>query len=75
MFIPWEKLPEETLHNMIDSYCTQVHGLCSDDDFDSLESRHKQVMQAIKNGKLVIRWSEAEESAWIVDPTTSSVMN
>ena len=68
MYIPWEKLPEETLNNMIDSYCTQVHGLCSDDDFDSLESRHKQVMQAIKNGKLVIRWSEAEESAWIVNP-------
>ena len=75
MFIPWEKLPEETLNNMIDSYCTQVHGLCSDDDFDSLESRHKQVLHAIKTGKLVIRWSEAEESAWIVDPTTSSATN
>jgi uncharacterized protein YheU (UPF0270 family) len=68
MFIPWERLPEATLANMIDSYCTQVHGLCSDDDFDSLDSRSQQVMRALKDGKLVIRWSEADESAWIVNP-------
>ena len=68
LFIPWERLPEGTLINMIDSYCTQVHGLCSDDEFDSLEVRREQVMRAVKSGKLVIRWSEAEESAWIVNP-------
>ena len=45
-------MPEATLENMIDSYCTQVHGLCSDDDFDSLESRRRQVMQAIRDGKV-----------------------
>ncbi len=68
LFIPWERLPDITLQNMVDSYCTQAHGLCSDDDFDSLASRRQQVLQAIKDGRLVIRWSEAEESAWIVNP-------
>jgi uncharacterized protein YheU (UPF0270 family) len=68
MFIPWQRLPEDTLANMVDSYCTQIHGLCSDDDFDSLDSRRNQVMQALRDGRLVIRWSEAHESAWIVDP-------
>jgi uncharacterized protein YheU (UPF0270 family) len=68
MFIPWQRLPEDTLANMVDSYCTQIHGLCSDDDFDSLDSRRSQVMQALRDGSLVIRWSEAHESAWIVDP-------
>ena len=69
MFIPWQRLPEDTLVNMIESYCTQMHGLCSDDEMDSLASRRTQVMQALCDGKLVIFWSEAQESAWIVDPT------
>lgn len=68
MYIPWQRLPEQTLANMIDSYCTQMHGLCADDDYDSLATRHDQVLQALKDGRLVIRWSEAEESAWIIDP-------
>ncbi|HQQ63243.1 MAG TPA: YheU family protein [Pseudomonadales bacterium] len=70
MFIPWQKLPDDTLVNMVESYCTQLHGLCADDDFDSLDSRCAQVMQALKEGKLVIHWSEAQESAWIIDPVT-----
>jgi uncharacterized protein YheU (UPF0270 family) len=70
MFIPWQRLPENTLVNMVDSYCTQVHGLCSDDDFDSLDARRAQVMQALKEGRLAIHWSEAQASAWIIDPTT-----
>jgi uncharacterized protein YheU (UPF0270 family) len=69
MYIPWQRLPEDTLQNMIESFCTQMHGLCADDDFDSLTLRSTQVLQALKENKLVIRWSEAEESAWIVDPT------
>ena len=69
MYIPWQRLPEHTLVNMIESYCTQMHGLCSDDDFDTLAVRREQVLQALKDNKLVIRWSEAEESAWIMDPT------
>lgn len=69
MFIPWTRLSEATLENLIDSYCTQMHGLCSDDDFDSLASRRAHVLLAIKADRLVIRWSASEESAWIVDPT------
>lgn len=69
MFIPWQRLPDSTLANMIEGYCTQVHGLCSDDDVDPLAARREQVMQALRDGRLVIHWSEAQESAWIVDPT------
>jgi uncharacterized protein YheU (UPF0270 family) len=68
MFIPWQQLSDEALSGLVDSYCTQYHGLCSDDDLDSLESRRAQVMQALRENRLVIRWSESEESAWIVDP-------
>jgi uncharacterized protein YheU (UPF0270 family) len=72
MYIPWQRLAEDTLLNMIDIYCTQLHGLCSDEDFDSLDDRRSQVLQALKQGKLVIRWSESEESAWIIDPLTTT---
>lgn len=69
MFIPWQRLPEDTLANMVESYCTQMHGLCSDDDADPITARREQVMHALREGRLVIHWSEAQESAWIVDPT------
>lgn len=70
MFIPWQSLSAEALSGLIDAYCTQAHGLCSDVDFDSLEARRAPVMKALKEGALVIRWSETEESAWIIDPAT-----
>jgi uncharacterized protein YheU (UPF0270 family) len=69
MFIPWQRLPETTLANMVESYCTQMHGLCADDDVDPLSLRRAQIMQALRDGRLVIHWSESQESAWIVDPT------
>lgn len=69
MFIPWQKLSDEALAGLIDQYCTQLHGLCTDDEPDALTSRRQHVLQALKEKRLVIRWSEAEESAWIVDPT------
>jgi hypothetical protein len=34
MFIPWQQLSDEALIGLIDSYCTQLHGLCSDDELD-----------------------------------------
>lgn len=70
MFIPWQKLSDEALAELVDSYCTQLHGLCSDEAFESLHSRREQVMQALKEKRLVIRRSEAEESAWIIDLST-----
>ena len=70
MFIPWQELSDIALVGLVDGYCTQLHGLCSDEEFDSLRYRREQVMQALREGRLVIRWSEAEESAWIIDPTT-----
>lgn len=68
MFIPWQQLSDTALNGLVDSYCTQLHGLCSDDELDSLEERRRQVMQALRDNRLVIRWSESEQSAWIVDP-------
>lgn len=68
MFIPWQQLSDTALQNLVDAYCSQYHGLCADDEMDSLESRRAVVQQALRDGRLVIRWSELEESAWIVDP-------
>lgn len=61
MIIPHEQLSEEALNNLIDEYCMRDWGL--NETEEPLESRRRQVSQAIKAGHLVVLYSEFNQSA------------
>lgn len=63
MIIPFEALSTEALNSLISEYCLRDWGL--NDTANPLEEREAQVRHALKTKKLVIVYSEYEESAFI----------
>ncbi len=61
MVIPHEQLSEDAINNLIDEYCIRDWGL--NETEEPLASRRSQVMNALKNGKLVVLFSEFNQSA------------
>lgn len=61
MIIPHDQLSEDALDNLIDEYCMRDWGL--NETEEPLESRRKQVIQAIKSGQLVVLYSDYNQSA------------
>lgn len=61
MIIPHDQLSEDALNNLIDEYCMRDWGL--NETEEPLESRRKQVIQAIKSGQLVVLYSDYNQSA------------
>lgn len=68
MIIPYEELESSTLDNLIDYYITTERATCNDAAFD-LQSERQKVKQALSEGKCVVEYSQAHETAYIV-PTT-----
>jgi uncharacterized protein YheU (UPF0270 family) len=64
MIIDPSLLSAEALDNLIKEYCLRDWGL--NDVEAPLESRKEQVLLALRSKKLVIQYSESEESAHIV---------
>lgn len=64
MIIDPSYLSTEALESLIKEYCLRDWGL---NDIEApIEDRQKQVELALKQGKLVIQYSEEEESAHII---------
>ncbi|UZE96003.1 YheU family protein [Alkalimarinus alittae] len=61
MIIPHDQLSEDALNNLIDEYCMRDWGL--NETEEPLESRRRQVAQALKSGKLVVLYSDYNQSA------------
>ncbi|NVJ50655.1 MAG: YheU family protein [Gammaproteobacteria bacterium] len=66
MIIPWQELQTETLDNLIREY---VIGTLEDYQMEStqMEQWIAQVKAKLRSGEAVVEWSEANESATIVD--------
>ena len=61
MVIPYEQLSHDAINNLIDEYCMRDWGL--NDVEDPLENRRNQVTTALRSGKLVVLYSEYNQSA------------
>jgi len=61
MVIPYQQLSDDAINNLIDEYCMRDWGL--NDVEDPLENRRNQVVAALKSGKLVVLYSEFNQSA------------
>lgn len=66
MIIPWQELAPETLENLIKEY---VLSQLEDYQMESaqMEQWMEQVNRKLRSGEAVIEWSEANETATIVD--------
>lgn len=66
MIIPWQSLELETLHNILDSFILREgtdYGLKE----LSLEEKRQRLLEQLKAEKVVIVWSELNESIDIKD--------
>lgn len=63
MIIPYDVLSTDALNSLISEYCLRDWGL--NDTANPLEDRMATVQQALKDKKLLIVYSEEEESAFI----------
>ena len=61
MVIPYDQLSEEAINSLIDDYCMRDWGL--NETEEPLESRRSQVKMALNSGKLVVLYSEYNQSA------------
>lgn len=64
MIIPPEHLSQEAIDNLIAEYCLRDWGL--NETEAPLSQRQEQVRAALLEGKLLILYSEAHESAQLV---------
>jgi hypothetical protein len=66
MIIPWQELAPEILENLIKEY---VLSQLEDYQMESVQMEQwmEQVKRKLKNAEAVIEWSEANETATIVD--------
>lgn len=66
MIIPWQELEEETLYNVLDSFI-----LREGTDYGvrelSLDEKRERLLAQLKTDKVVIVWSELNESLDIKD--------
>lgn len=68
MIIEPSMLSSEALDSLVQEYCLRDWGL--NETESPLESRKAQVLQALKQGKLLIQFSEEEQSAHITSSET-----
>ncbi|KZY34886.1 MULTISPECIES: YheU family protein [unclassified Oleiphilus] len=73
MIIDPSFLSPDALDGLINDYCLRDWGL--NDVEAPLETRKSQVQQALKQGKLVIQYSEEEESAHIMSADSLGLDN
>lgn len=66
MIIPWQELSSDTLENLIKEY---VLSQLEDYQMESAQTEQwmEQVKRKLQTGEAVIEWSEANETATIVD--------
>ncbi|WP_250656308.1 YheU family protein [Alkalimarinus coralli] len=60
MIIPYQQLSDEAVNNLIDEYCMRDWGL--NETEEPLESRRHLVKKALKDGQLVVLYSEYNQS-------------
>lgn len=63
MIIPLEELSKTAVDNLIENYCTQAG--YSDSGGEGVADACGQVLQALKDQKLLIIWSMEKEEAYI----------
>jgi|GEM_PF-4337874 len=63
MIIPLEELSKTAVDNLIENYCTQAG--YSDSGGEGVADACEQVLQALKDEKLLIIWSMEKEEAYI----------
>lgn len=63
MIIPLEQLSQTAVDNLIENYCTQAGW--SDSGGEGVADACEQVMQALRDKKLLIIWSMEKEEAYI----------
>ncbi len=61
MIIPWQKLPEATLQNLIESFILREGTDYGEQEF-SLAEKSAKLLNEIQQGKAVIFWSELHET-------------
>lgn len=66
MIIPWQELEESTLHNILDSFILREGTDYGEREF-SLAEKRQQLLAQLKAEKIVIVWSELNESVDIKD--------
>lgn len=66
MIIPWQDLEETTLNNILDSFILREGTDYGERDF-SLAEKRAQLLAQLKAEKIVIVWSELNESLDIKD--------
>lgn len=66
MIIPWQELEETTLHNILDNFILREGTDYGEHEF-SLAEKRQQLLAQLKAEKIVIVWSELNESLDIRD--------
>lgn len=66
MIIPWQELEESTLHNILDSFILREGTDYGEREF-SLAEKRQQLLAQLKAEKIMIVWSELNESVDIKD--------
>lgn len=69
MIIPWQDLPESTLYNILDSFILR-EGTDYGERELTLDEKRERLLAQIKAEKVVIVWSELNESLDIKDKRT-----
>lgn len=69
MIIPWQDLPESTLYNILDSFILR-EGTDYGERELTLDEKRERLLAQIKADKVVIVWSELNESLDIKDKRT-----
>jgi len=65
MLIPYQSLDNETLYNLIESFVLR-EGTDYGEDEVSLNSKSQKVLEQIKNGEVLILYSEHSESVTLI---------
>ena len=66
MLIPYQSLDSETLHNLIESFVLR-EGTDYGEAEISLESKSQKVLELIKNGEVLILYSDHTESVTLIN--------
>ncbi|PVZ80293.1 hypothetical protein C9426_33005 [Serratia sp. S1B] len=61
MIIPWREIAPETLNNLIESFVLR-EGTDYGEHERSLEQKVNDVLRQLKNGEVVLIWSELHET-------------
>lgn len=69
MIIPWQDLPESTLYNILDSFILR-EGTDYGERELTLDEKRERLLAQLKAEKVVIVWSELNESLDIKDKRT-----